>query len=102
MFGILKAIGFKTIQIIYQAMASMLPIVIFGSLGGYILSKFFTDILITLMLNKMGVYKVNFLSPDVYISGFVCLLCIVSSIVSVLTLWKLKNETPISIIKRKE
>lgn len=102
MFGILKAIGFKTIQIIYQAMASMLPIVIFGSLGGYILSKFFTDILITLMLNKMGVYKVNFLSPDVYISGFVFLLCIVSSIVSVLTLWKLKSETPISVIKRKE
>ena len=52
----------------------------------------------TMILNRMGVYKVDFSSPDSYILGFVALICTVSYMVSILALWKLKNETPVKII----
>ena len=80
----------------------MFPIVMLGSFIGYLLSNVFTNTITTMMLNRMGVYKVDFSSPDSYILGFVVLICTVSYMVSILALWKLKNETPVKIIRQKE
>ena len=102
MFGVLKAVGFTTAQIMYQIVMSMFPIVMLGSFIGYLLSNVFTNTITTMMLNRMGVYKVDFSSPDSYILGFVVLICTVSYMVSILALWKLKNETPVNIIRQKE
>ena len=60
MFGVLKAVGFTTAQIMYQIVMSMFPIVMLGSFIGYLLSNVFTNTITTMMLNRMGVYKFDF------------------------------------------
>ena len=101
-FGIMKAIGFTPGQIMKQVAASCVPVVAIGGFWGYLLSLILVDNIILVMFQGMGVYKINFVIPTVYISGFVLGICVLSYAVSALSVCRMKENSAVELIRGKE
>jgi putative ABC transport system permease protein len=60
-FGILKAIGYTTLQLMNQIALSFVPIVVVGVLIGGVLGCLYTNSVLTLLLSGAGIYNVQFI-----------------------------------------
>jgi len=98
----MKAIGFTPGQIMKQVAASCVPVVAIGGFLGYLLSLILIDNIILMMFQGMGVYKINFVIPTVYISGFVLGICVLSYAVSALSVCRMKENSAVELIRGKE
>lgn len=85
-FGIMKALGYTTIQLMNQIAMSFVPIVIIGVIIGSVLGCLYTNSLLTLLLSSAGVKNVQFIvSIPVVISlgvGLIAIAYLVSMFVS--------------------
>lgn len=85
-FGVLKAIGYSTIQLMNQISISFLPIITAGVTIGGILGYFFTNPMLSLLLSAAGVKRLHFTIhiPSIIILCFSILIVayIVSMIIS--------------------
>lgn len=85
-FGILKAIGYTTFQLMNQIVMSFIPIVIAGVLIGGVLGYLYTNSMLTLLLSSAGIRNVQFivdLPLTIILSmGIVLLAYLVSLLVS--------------------
>jgi len=59
-FGILKGMGFTSLQLMTQIVFSLLPVIIAGVLAGSVLGYFYSDELFVLLLSSLGIYNVEF------------------------------------------
>ncbi|MDO5292507.1 MAG: ABC transporter permease [bacterium] len=62
-FGIAKAIGFSTKQLILQTVISLLPIVCLGGVAGGLISYLCMNSVITSVFGFLGVMKIEFIVP---------------------------------------
>ncbi len=62
-YGIMKAAGFTTGQLIFQTAASFMPAVIISTAAGIILSSFIINPLVAFFLNGIGIVKCTFKVP---------------------------------------
>lgn len=62
-YGILKALGFTTRQLILQTAFSFLPTMIVSTIVGIVVSCFVINPLIALFLNSIGIVKCNLIVP---------------------------------------
>jgi len=60
-FGVMKAIGYSTIQLMNQISISFLPIIITGVSIGGVLGYFFTNPLLSVLLASAGVKRLDFI-----------------------------------------
>lgn len=60
-FGVLKAIGYTTFQLMTQITLSFVPIVITGVIIGGVLGCLYTNSLLTLLLSGAGIHNVKFI-----------------------------------------
>jgi putative ABC transport system permease protein len=60
-FGILKAIGYTTFQLMNQIAMSFVPIVVVGVLIGGVLGCLYSNSVLTLLLSGAGIYNVKFI-----------------------------------------
>lgn len=60
-FGVLKAIGYTTFQLMMQITLSFVPIVITGVIIGGVLGYLYTNSLLTLLLSGAGIHNVQFI-----------------------------------------
>jgi putative ABC transport system permease protein len=85
-FGILKATGYTTLQLMTQLALSFVPIVIAGVIVGGVLGCLYTNSLLTLLLSGAGIHNVNFIvkiPPIVMLCiGLVVLAYLVSMLIS--------------------
>ncbi|WP_442601996.1 ABC transporter permease [Paenibacillus sp. KN14-4R] len=97
-FGILKAIGYTTLQLMNQIALSFVPIVIIGVVIGGVLGYFFTNFMLTLLLSGMGSHSVNFIvkAPSIVI---LCISIVVMAyIVSMLVARRIKRISAYGLI----
>lgn len=59
-FGVMKAIGYTTLQLMNQISISFLPVVTAGVVMGGILGYFFTNPMLSLLLSNAGVKRLDF------------------------------------------
>ncbi|MCC3357827.1 ABC transporter permease [Bacillus sp. REN16] len=85
-FGVMKAIGYSTIQLMNQISISFLPVIITGVAIGGVLGYFFTNPMLSILLSSAGVKRLNFIIhlPTILLlcAGILLLAYIVSMIVS--------------------
>lgn len=62
-YGILKALGFTTRQLVLQTAMSFMPSVVFSTAAGIFLSTLIVNPLVALFLSGLGIVKCNFLIP---------------------------------------
>ncbi|MFS0820314.1 ABC transporter permease [Bacillus sp. 1P02SD] len=60
-FGVMKAIGYSTIQLMNQISISFLPVIITGVAIGGVLGYFFTNPMLSLLLSSAGVKRLDFI-----------------------------------------
>lgn len=60
-FGILKAIGYTTLQLMHQIALSFVPVVIAGVIVGGLLGSLLSNSLLTLLLSSAGIKNVQFI-----------------------------------------
>lgn len=97
-FGIQKAIGFTTYQLMTQTSISYIPIILFGTVVGSILGCIYINPMLSVLFRGIGVMKVDFEVPMLWV-GLLCIgIGIVAYIVSMLVSWRIRKITPYSLI----
>lgn len=97
-YGILKALGFTTRQLIFQTAMSFMPAVILSTVVGIVVSCFVINPLVALFLSGIGIVKCTFSVPIDFVAlagaglvlfafGFACLLSL-----------KIKKITPKTLL----
>ncbi|QCR34463.1 ABC transporter permease [Lysinibacillus sp. SGAir0095] len=97
-FGVMKAIGYSTIQLMNQISISFLPVIIIGVVIGGVLGILFTNPMLSVLLSSAGVKRLDFTMhiPSIL---FLCVgLLILAYIVSMLVSLKIKKISAYSLI----
>ena len=101
-FAVMRAMGFTTYQIARQISMSILPILVMASFIGYVLSLLFTNRILILMLQGMGIYDLRFNLPNGYILCYAIILILLSYFLSILYVCRQSKYSPNYIINRGE
>ncbi|MCR8643417.1 FtsX-like permease family protein [Paenibacillus sp. N1-5-1-14] len=96
--GILKAIGYTTIQLMNQIALSFVPIVIIGVVIGSIFGYFFTNSMLTLLLSGMGTHSVNFVLKLPHIIMLGVAIVMMAYVVSMLVARRIKRISAYGLI----
>lgn len=59
-FGVMKAVGYSTIQLMHQISISFLPVMVTGVVIGGVLGYFFTNPMLSVLLSSAGVKRLDF------------------------------------------
>lgn len=90
-FGIQKAIGYTTIQLMVQTSLSFQPMILLGSLIGGVLGSLYMNELISILFRSIGVMKVNFEIPYFWIFSMSIGICFLSFVVAMLVSWRIRK-----------
>lgn len=101
-FAVMRAMGFTTYQIARQISMSILPILMMASFIGYVLSLLFTNRILILMLQGMGVHDLRFSLPNGSILCYAIVLILLSYFLSILYVCRQSKYTPNYIMNRGE
>jgi putative ABC transport system permease protein len=97
-FGILKAIGYTTYQLMTQIAMSFVPIVVLGTLVGGILGCLYTNSVLALLFSSGGVRNVQLIVNIPVIIGLCIALIVLSYLVSMLVSYRIKRVTAYKLI----
>jgi putative ABC transport system permease protein len=96
--GIQKAIGYTTFQLMTQTAISYFPVILFGTVVGSVLGCLYINPMLAVLFRGIGVMKVNFEVPALWI-GFMCIgIGVVAYTVSMLVSWRIRKITPYNLI----
>jgi len=97
-FGILKGIGYTTLQLMNQIAWSFVPIVIVGVVIGGLLGSLYTNKLLALLLSSVGIRSVNFIVNYPVIITFCIIITLLAYVVSMLIARKIKHISAYELI----
>ncbi|MCR8659913.1 ABC transporter permease [Paenibacillus endoradicis] len=97
-FGILKGIGYTTLQLMNQIAWSFVPVVIIGVVIGGVLGSFYTNKLLALLLSSVGIRSVNFVVNYPVIIVFCVMITLLAYVVSMLIARKIKHISAYELI----
>ena len=97
-YGILKALGFTTGQLILQTALSFMPAVILSTVIGVTVCSFIINPLTSLFLNSIGIVKCTFRVPADYIILASIILILSAFLLICLFAWKIRKITPRSLL----
>jgi putative ABC transport system permease protein len=97
-FGILKATGYTTFQLMTQIAMSFVPIVIAGVMIGGVLGCLLTNSMLTLLLSGAGIYNVQFIVKIPLIVVLCIGIIVLAYLVSMLVAHRIKRITAYGLI----
>jgi putative ABC transport system permease protein len=97
-FGILKAIGYTTFQLMTQIMLGFVPIVVAGVIIGGVLGCLYTNSMLTLLLSGAGIHNVQFIVKIPLVVMLCFGIVVLSYFVSMLVAWRIKRITAYGLI----
>ncbi|MER1999837.1 MAG: ABC transporter permease, partial [Lysinibacillus sp.] len=97
-FGIMKAIGYSTIQLMHQISISFVPVIITGVTIGGVLGYFYTNLMLSIFLSSAGVKRLDFIVhlPSILILCVSILL--LAYVVTMFVSFKIRKISPYSLI----
>lgn len=97
-FGILKATGYTTLQLMTQIALSFIPVVVAGVIIGGVLGSLCTNSVLTLLLSGAGIYNVQFI-VNIPLIIVICIgLVVIACLVSILVSRRIKGITAYGLI----
>ncbi len=93
-YGILKALGFTTGQLILQTALSFMPAVIISSVLGLIIGSFVINPVLSLFFSTVGIIKCMFVVPYGFITAVGSGLILFTFVISCLISMKIRKITP--------
>ena len=98
-FGIYKAMGFTSNQLILQTVGSITPFIFFGSLLSAVLGTLYLPVLFDGIFSVIGAIKNNFEIPLYILLCMAVILTAVNMVIGILLCRPIKNITAYSLIK---
>ena len=98
-FGIMKALGYSNGQIIFQTVVTFMLYIAGGSLLGGIALYFGSNAVLAGLFRGMGVYRLTFRFPAVWIAVLVLCMEAAGCLTAFLSAWKVRKIVPCSLIK---
>ena len=98
-FGIMKALGYSNGQIISQTVVTFMLYIAGGSLLGGIALYFGSNAVLAGLFRGMGVYRLTFRFPAVWIVVLVLCMEAAGCLTAFLSAWKVRKIVPCSLIK---
>ena len=98
-FGIMKALGYSNGQIISQTVVTFMLYIAGGSLLGGIALYFGSNAVLAGLFRRMGVYRLTFRFPAVWIAVLVLCMEAAGCLTAFLSAWKVRKIVPCSLIK---
>ncbi len=97
-FGIMKAVGYSTIQLMNQISISFLPVILIGVTFGGVLGYFFTNPMLSVLLSSAGVKRLDFI-VHLPIILILCIgILILAYVVSMFVSLKIKKVSAYSLL----
>jgi putative ABC transport system permease protein len=93
-YGIYKALGYTTSQLILHVGYSYLPVILLGSLIGLVLGVLLSNPITSMLLASNGIMKVSFIMPYQYIVFIPLGIFLVSAITILLSSLRIRSITP--------
>ncbi len=97
-YGIMKAAGFTTGQLIFQTAASFMPAVIISTAAGIILSSFIINPLVAFFLNGIGIVKCTFKVPVAFNIAAGTGLVIFTFLAVCVMSFKIRKNAPVALM----
>lgn len=97
-FGILKATGYTTLQLMNQLALGYVPIMLAGVLIGGVLGSLYTNSMLTLLLSGAGIHNVQFTIKLSLIAVLCISMVVLAYAVSMTAAYRMKNITPHGLI----
>jgi putative ABC transport system permease protein len=97
-FGIQKAIGYTTYQLMTQISISYFPIILIGAVIGSILGCIYMNPMLSLLFRGIGVMKVDFEIPILWVSLMCFGIGVAAYAVSMLLSLRIRKITPYNLI----
>ena len=97
-FGVMKAIGYSTIQLMNQISISFLPVIITGVVCGGVLGLLFTNPLLSVLLSGAGVHRLDFIIHLPTILMLCVGIIILAYVVSMLVALRIKKISAYGLI----
>ncbi len=97
-FGVMKAIGYSTIQLMNQISISFLPVIITGVAIGGVLGYFFTNPMLSVLLSSAGVKRLEFTMYLPIITMICAGILILAYIVSMFVSLRIKKVSAYDLI----
>lgn len=93
-YGIYKALGYTTSQLILHVGYSYLPVILLGSLIGLVLGVLISNPITRMLLASNGIIKVSFIMPYQYIVFIPLVIIIVSAITILFSSLRIRSISP--------
>ena len=97
-YGILKALGFTTRQLIFQTAASLMPAVILSTIIGLTICSFIINPLTAVFLSSIGIVKCTFSIPAAMIAAAGVVLILFTFSVTCLLSARIKRISPRALL----
>lgn len=97
-FGVMKAIGYSTIQLMHQISISFVPVIITGVAIGGVLGYFYTNPMLSVLLSSAGVKRLDFIVHLPIILMLCVGILILAYIVSMLVSLKIRKVSAYGLI----
>lgn len=97
-YGIMKALGFTTRQLIVQTALSFMPTAVLSTIIGLILCSLIINPLTALFLNGIGIVKCTFIVPAGFIAAAGCGLVLFAFAMACLLSLKIRKITPKALL----
>lgn len=96
--GIQKAIGFTTFQLMNQLSISFTAPIIFGAVLGSLVGAIYTNPLMSLTMNGMGIMKASFIVDPYWITAFGIATILFSYVLSMLVTWRIRKISAYALV----
>lgn len=97
-YGIYKALGFTTRQLMAQTVLTNLPLIVIGTIIGMIASMYITDFLVVSVLAFVGIKSCNMDVNPVWLMLTFLGITVVALIVAVCFSWKIRKVEPAKLL----
>lgn len=97
-YGIYKALGFTTGELILQIQMSSLPVFLAGALLGAVLSIYLLNPLVEVCLGMAGIVQSNLSIEARWLALSVAIIMAVASVVSFLCAWRVRGIEPVKML----
>lgn len=97
-FGILKAVGYRSKDLIFQNVISFMPTIIIGTLIGTLISYFITNPYIGLMMRPFGIMKCTMVLPADLMIFTIVFMILISLFATVLMSLKIRKVEPTKLL----
>lgn len=97
-FGILKAIGYTSKQLIHQIALTSLMVFVIGAMTGAILGYYLINPLLSMLLSYIGMMKVQFEIPWMMLITIILLICLTGSALAMWIARRIKKISPYLLV----